>query len=342
MNMKKSLLALTILSLTASTSLSARRLLCEQCLPEPDCWEHLFVERCQYFLHGEFLYWGVAEGGLDYVNISNTTDEASTQLSGEYKTADFDFSPGFRLAASYYNCPKYWEVFLQYTWMQNEGTDCVNDSDCSGKLVPTRYVDLQKPFSKASSKIEHYYQLGDFFAARVFDPNPHLRTRIHGGITLGYLKQNWDVSYTNSLNEHSFDHTKWRFFGGGFRLGITADWFWGCQFYLTGRASFATLYGDYKNERLLVLSNNDQISSCTLYDDPRLSFHSQIMMGLSWQVPSDCWSFELFAGYEMNLWFNLNESIYAEKANAGQARDILRYQDPLGMHGLTLRLTLGF
>lgn len=341
--MKKSLLALVALGAASTASLSARELLCEQCVPEPECWEHLFVERCQWFVHGEFLYWGVAEGDLEYANVSTKSNNLdSDSLLGDYKTADFDFGPGFRVAASYYNCPKYWEISLQYTWMHNSGKDSVSDPEGTGILNPTRQTNIGRPFVNASSKIEHDYQLGDLYVARVFDPNAHLRMRVYAGVTLGYLKQEWDVSYTNSIDIRTVDQTDWRFFGGGFRLGVTADWFWGCQFYLTGRASFATLYGGYKNERNYVISNDDQVIACTKYDDPRFAYHTQIMMGPSWQVPCDCWSFELFAGYEMNLWFNLKESIFALPGSTGDGRYILHSQSVLGMHGLTLRLTLGF
>lgn len=340
--MKKGLLALAAISTLASGTLSARELLCEQCVPEPDCWEHLYVERCQWFVHGEFLYWGVAEGNMDYAVTFDNTGVIVPILT-EYKTADFDFCPGFRVAASYYNCPKYWEMTAQYTWMHNDGKNRSSTSDRFA-LLPTRATFSGDTVDRASSKIEMDYQLGDLYAARVFDPNPHLRLRLFGGITLGYLKQEFDVQYETDdefLTLQTVD-TEWRFFGGGFRMGVIADWFWGCQIYLTGRASFATLYGGYEHKDrefqtddfgdLVVIVNSK-------YDDPRFAFHAQFMVGPSWQVPCDCWSFELFAGYEMNLWFNLNEGIYSPNGLIGRTQ---YYQSVLGLHGLTLRLTLGW
>lgn len=338
--MKKSLLVLSAAAIAASGSLSARELLCEQCLPEPDCWEHLFVERCQWFVHGEFLYWGVAEGNLDYVRV----EEVPTTLvgtKGKYKTADYEFRPGARVAASYYNCPKYWEVTAQYTWLKDRGTDSQTvASDGTSYLTPTQLIEILGPYERATSEIELGYQIGDVYAARVFDPNPHLRMRVYGGITIGWLKQEWDLSYTNLQDELETLEKDWRFFGGGIRMGLTADWFWGCQFYLTGRVSFATLYGSYKNLSLLI--SNDELIFCNLYDDPRFSYNVQFQLGPSWQIPCDCWSFELFAGYETNLWFNVQEQIVSENVPPDFASPTTYAQSVLGLHGLTLRLTLGF
>ncbi len=93
--MKKGLLALAAVCTLASGTLSARELLCEQCVPESDCWEHLFVERCQWFVHGEFLYWGVAEGNMDYALTLVNPPQSSEEVPRDYKMADFDFCPGF-------------------------------------------------------------------------------------------------------------------------------------------------------------------------------------------------------------------------------------------------------
>lgn len=341
--MKNGLFALAAVSTLASGTLSARELLCEQCVPEPECWEHLFVERCQWFVHGEFLYWGVAEGNMDYaITFEQGTSLNAPVIPLEYKTADYDFCPGFRVAASYYNCPKYWEVTAQYTWMHNDGKERTSAPD-TAFLAPTRIdtFTFTSTANSASSKVELDYQLGDLYVARVFDPNNHLRMRLYGGITLGYLKQEFEADYQISESSQNTSEEQWRFFGGGFRVGLTADWYWFCQIYLTGRVSFASLYGGYKNELLEQSLDGDDISTNfnTKYDDPRFAFHTQFMMGPSWQVPCDCWSFELFAGYEMNLWFNLNEGIYF--SNTFPARTQY-YQSVLGLHGLTLRLTFGW
>ncbi len=338
--MKKSLLALTVLSALSTAPLAARTLMCEQCEPEETgCPEHLFVERSQLFIHAELLYWTVLENTLDYaVKIKDTTTELDHFALGDYQAARYDWRPGYRVAASYYRCPKYWEATAQYTWFYDKGSDRT-----VAPLNPTRQLATEPDYEKARSSIDLHYHVGDLHAARVFDPNPHLRMRLFAGLTYAYIEQSWRMRYTNFSNEFERVKEKWRFSGGGFRTGLTADWFWGCQFYLTAKMSLAALAGSYKNEEIQTINTDENLMVKAVYDEGRLAFHTQFMFGPSWQIPCDCWSFELFAGYEFNLWFNLQERIRQSlRSNTGEAMETFYSSGLFGTQGLTVRLTLGF
>ncbi|MDN3506165.1 MAG: Lpg1974 family pore-forming outer membrane protein [Simkaniaceae bacterium] len=338
--MKKALLALTVLSCTIP--MTARELMCEQCEcePEPCCPEHLFVERSQWYVNAEFLYWTAESGAIDYaVRASETPPNSAVFATGDYKTADYDWSPGFRVGLAYYRCPKYWEVNAEYTWFYTKGTD----STSSDFVRPTRLTNAFGPFTSADSTIYLHYHVGDVYADRVFDPNPHLRLRLIGGLTTAYIKQDWKINYTNAQNVSEKVTEEWRYFGGGIRMGMRADWFWGCQFYLTGKTTFATLIGTYKNEEVQTNPNTDTLFGNAKYDDHRFAVHGQFLLGPSWQIPCDCWSFELLAAYEFNTWINLHERIRSFQATFNDDSTETYYARGLfGTHGLTLRLNLGF
>lgn len=320
--------------------------MCEQCEAEPPpcCPEHLFVERSQYFVHGEFLYWTVEEGTLDYaIRMNKSTSSFQSFGIGDYKTADYDWRPGYRIAVSYYRCPKYWEATAQYTWLYDRGSDSATKPEETDRyLNPTRTTQSFGVFETAKSLIDLHYHVGDLNAARVFDPNPHLRLRVLGGLTAAYIEQSWKMRYTDNLGESERVKEKWRFWGGGFRMGVAADWYLGCQFYLTGRTTFAALIGTYKNEEIQTQGASKLLLSDATYDDHRFSVHGQFLLGPSWQIPCDCWSFELFAGYEFNVWFNLQERIRTLLDTPMSSKETLYANGLLGLHGLTLRLTLGF
>lgn len=254
------------------------------------------------------MYWTIEEGSLDYaVRMNKTASTPETFALGKYQIADFDWRPGYRVALSWYNEPKYWEVSGQYTWLYDKGVDRAHKPENPNLFLnPTWNTINTDPFQEAKSRIRLHYHVGDLYVARVFDPNPHLRMRVYGGATLSYIKQKWNVRYTDFEGDFDFIKNKWRFFGGGLRLGTTFDWFWGCQFYFTGRVSFAALIGTYENESLQKIQTN-QIVRDSVYDDHRFSFHTQFLLGPSWQKPCECWSMEIFAGYEFNIWWNLQE-----------------------------------
>ncbi len=336
--MKKTLLALSLL--TASTSLSARELMCEQCEPQPipECPEHLFVERSQIYVSAEFLYWTTVMPALDYALSSSTPFPDMTNLGfGNYKTADYSFRPGFRVGLAYFRCPRYWEVYGEYTWLKDEGKDST-----SGFVRPTRFLSYATSSTNARSKIELDYQVGDLWANRVFDPNPHLRVRLIGGMTIANIEQDWKIRYTSTEGFTEQVREDWCFFGGGIRAGLRADWFWGCQFYLTGKTTFATMIGTWEHKEHQKDLASGMVFANTKYDDHRFAGHAQFLLGPSWQIPCDCWSFELLAAYEFNLWLNLHERIRVFPFNPAAPTETLYANGMLGLHGLTLRLNIGF
>ncbi len=337
--MYKSLLALAAISTLSTTTLSARELMCEQCEPQPEeCWEHLFVERSEIIGAVEFLYWSTEAPNLEYViEREGTTSATQTFAVGDYQTADYNWAPGFRAAATYYRCPRYWEVTAEYTWFYDKGKDHSSDM-----INPARQTQTSGPFASASSLIDFHYHLGDLYVARVFDPNPHLRMRLSAGFTLASLKQHWSMHFTNASDEFDRVDENWSLWAGGFRLGLRADWFWGCHFYVTGKTSFATLIGSYKNEEKQIYGVDRLLLSNAKYDDNRLAMHWQFIFGPSWQLPSDCWSIEIFAGWEFNAWTNAQERIRTQFNGQTASKEVYHSSGMFGTQGFTLRMSLGF
>lgn len=312
------------------------------------CEGPLFVIRRQLFIHAEFLYWSIKEGALDFANRMDETPTTPTTFAmGKYHAAEYDWRPGFRVALSWYNEPKYWEVTGQYTWFHDKGSDHVHKPDDPNLFLNPTWNTINGgigalPFLEATSNIHVHYNLGDLYIARVFDPNPHLRMRVYGGATISYIKQHWNIRYSDFDNNFDFIKTKWRFFGGGLRLGTTFDWFWCYQFYLTGRVSFAGLIGTYKNDAEQFVQIN-QLVRDTHYHDHRFAFHTQFLLGPSWQRPCECWSAEIFVGYEFNIWWNLQEVYRTGVASAPQLPKETNLATGLfGLQGLTVRATIGF
>lgn len=336
--MNKVLLATLGASSLLPFTLSARELWCEKCEPQvEDCSCNLFVERSQLFVDGEFLYWTVAEPLLDYAIQTKPGESNGTFALGNYQVNSYEYQPGFRLALSYYRCNRYWELEGQYTWFKDKGTD-----KTFAPLNPVREVLISLPFVEATNSLDFHYQLGDLYVSRVFDPNPHLRMKLFGGATGGEIKQTMHTAYTNQIGDIEQIKETWNFWGAGLRLGLMVDWFWWCQFYLTARASFATLVGVYETKLKHSIVNSGLILGDSKWKDTRPTFNAQFLVGPSWQKVCDCWSFELFAGYEFNLWSNLQERHWAFFTLENSFKPTVETIGALCLHGLTARLTLGF
>ncbi|MEI6242332.1 MAG: Lpg1974 family pore-forming outer membrane protein [Chlamydiota bacterium] len=297
------------------------------------------------FANAEFLYWTVDEGGLDYaLKQSSPPARDIVAARGHAEKATFHWDPGFRVALGYFNAPKYWEVFGQFTWMRNKGSDHANKpSPLTVYLNATWPTGLLHALSSASSHIHLSYNIADLLASRVFIPNPHLRLRLVGGLTGGWINQHWNIHYTDVSEHISKLSNKWKFWGGGFRLGLNLDWYLGADFYLTGKSSVATLIGKYRNESTSYTTESPagELGN-SHFDDWRGVVNLQFLLGPSWQMPLSFGRIEIFAGYELGNWFNLQEFNRSFLGSVSTDIETIKSTHLLTLHGLNVRLTLNF
>ena len=154
----------------------------ENCLPPSESGENLFPRCKEIYGNVEFLYWGVDEGALDYAikqeNPSWVTKPgiSSAYPSGKVQQGSYNFNPGVRVLLGFYNAPKYWELFGQYTFYQTQGRSQVTAPRQNNLyLVATFPIIGQNSLLCAKSDLKFNYQILDVMFSRVFDPNPHLR-----------------------------------------------------------------------------------------------------------------------------------------------------------------------
>jgi len=312
------------------------------CNPEPECERDFFNLNCRFIADGEFLYWTTEVNAVDYALQVTETPLTANCAIGDYKIAKYDYDPAFRVALRYYHAIKYWEATLQYTRFTNTGRDSVEDNSLF--VTPTYLDNLGvDTIIKATSTIDLDYNLLDFTAARVFDPNPHLRIRFLAGLTGAWIEQKWDVDYTSDVNQVSALQQKWTYKAIGYRTGVTADWFWFWDIYMTGRATIGLTVGKYENlsqQTSEDLPNPTESFRDSRYEDYRLSTHFQLLLGPSYQCVDPCWDFEIFAGYEFNAWSNIHE-VFRCQDDGNYSRTLIN-NGLLGMHGLTLRVTVAY
>ncbi len=286
----------------------------------------------------EFLWWTIQEGSLIYGTKQNTapTRNAYAGANGKYKRAEFDWAPGFRLTYGFFNAPKYWDAFIRYTWFYSSGNDHFSD-----KFLNAAWSSTLDDLNNAKSAIWLHHHLGDLLVARVFIPNPHLRMRTFGGISGGWIDQKWIVHYSNGLQNEKIDN-QWRYWGVGPKLGLVFDWYWFWDFYLSGKVAWGGLLGKYQNRAKQKDLSNQTFLQDTSYEDYRYAYHVQFILGYSWQKAFAQSRVELFAGYEINHWWNLQEVYYSTKDAMLSGSEPRINSGGLTFHGLTMRMTLNF
>lgn len=320
--------------------------------------EDLFnKDKTVVFASGEFLYWLVNEGALEYaikMNKPAWNSEKDTAAIGKYQNAVFHWSPGLRLNVGYFNAPHYWDAIIQYTYLPSSGHTEVKAPSSSDEYLNGTWIQpdmntgttttppLPAPLRKATSHVELNYNVFDFLFSRRFHLNEHLRVNLFGGLTAASLHQHLKVHYEDINELTSKIRNRWRFDGLGLRAGFKMDWYMGWDLYLTGLASGGIVSGWYKNTAHQKTSLSPIPVRHSNYEDHRLSATAQVMLGPSWQKRFNAVRTELVAGYEFTVWNNLQEVYRSSYALPTAAKEPFVNSSMLSLQGLTVRLTVDF
>lgn len=308
-------------------------------------------------INGEFIYWNVQEGALDYAIRMKSAAWSQTEsyAQGDFERAEFNWDPGYRLSIGYNRAENFWEALAEYTCLHVEGNNRV-------KMIPPadegRFINgtfphiFTDPIHHAKSHIHLHYKLFNLLANRVFHPhnNPHLRLRATAGITSVFVHQGWRVNYFDLSDNTTTIWNRWRYWGMGFRAGMGFDWFFGKDVYLSGKSSFALTMGHYHNHAKQTTSaaprQGDDPSipvRDARYNDYRMAFTTQFLIGPSYQKSfADWWRFEMFAGYELTIWTNLQEVYRSTAGSPSEAKETWLNTGLVALHGLTIRASFNF
>ncbi len=310
--------------------------------------EDLFNQHEQSFLvNGEFIYWTVSEGSLDYSHRMNaSTPSNGTLASGSARRAQFDWNPGYRITAGYFRAPRFWELSGEYTFIHINGSQSVNrPSENDRYLTPTFEPRIDSPIERATSDIHLHYKMFNLTANRVFvlKNNAHFRLKLGASVCSAWLHQRWRVGYIDAAREASTINNRWQYWGVGFRLNLGFDWFWGNDFYVTGKFTTALLTGHYKNHAKYESSRDSGVPyGNSRYNDYRVTLNPQFILGPSYQKSIGSMRIEVFAGYEMTLWTNLQEIVRSSRSSGSGEKVTLRSRGDVAIQGLTTRLSLNF
>lgn len=316
---------------------------------EPD----LFRRYEQVFsANAEFLYWNIGEGALDFALKMKQDAWGPTPsfAQGDFEKATFGYDPGFRLGFLFFRALHFWEIRWQYTRLTSRGHNHIEKPDAPLEFLTGTFPHiLTNPLTAAHSRIHLNYNAFDWLVDRVFFPNPHLRLRVVGGGTLAWISQDWKVLYNDATLNFTTVRNRWSFVGAGLKAGTMVDWYWTWDLYMTAQGFCGILMGSYSNraEQNTTFqptgADNPEVPVRNAhYSDARGTVTAQMLFGPSYQKNFSCSRMELFAGFEVNTWFNLQEVYRSTQAAAALAKETWINTGLLTLYGLTTRLTIDF
>ena len=170
-----------------------------------------------------------------------------------------------------------------------------------------------------------------------------------GGGVVTWMDQFWKVIYKDSGSFNTKITNNWSFVGGGLTIGTTFDWYWFTDVYMTGGSTFSCFLGSYHNSSRQTTNYQPDGSYDTSlpvrnahFDDVRPAFQGIFYLGPSYQKNLTHNRIEIFAGYELTAWMNLQEIFRSTNGTPQEAKETWINTGMLALQGLTTRVSVDF
>ncbi len=283
--------------------------------------------RGHFFFTGEWLYWRTRQEGMEFATS---------------KKVEFDFQSGFRVGLGVHLPYDRWEMYVNYTRFNPDGSKSVH-----GSFYPLFLFEgagAQGPSvaeARAHWKIE--FQNLDIEISRAFYLAKTLVLRPFFGLKGAWIDQSAHMRYEGGFipaGQIFRTHFKNDFKGAGPLIGVESNWLVGAGFSFFGDVAAALVVGHFDNEQ-----QQHQLDGAKVVDlnsDFNLvSPTVQVVAGLAWNrnFNKERWHAGLSAGFESQYWWGQNQT---EQFTDKDFPIYVREKGGLAFYGLTLRARFDF
>ncbi|MEL7432046.1 MAG: Lpg1974 family pore-forming outer membrane protein [Chlamydiota bacterium] len=295
-----------------------------------------------------FIYWNTSEEGLDFALY----DDGETPVNNAGLIfQEFNFVPGFKLAAGSALGTDHWTGRIEYTRLHSsEDTKTFAPNTPNGILFPNNYatqvsinvVPLPALISQAKTRWECKLDVLDLETARWFYSGQMLTMGPFLGARGGWLDQNFDLSvmYDSETDFRRNMHKSKSWFIGP-RAGLDMNWILGYGLRATGSIAGSLLYQRQKAEAKInpVGADEDVFGFFkNTYRHVRPNAELGLTLGWGTYLAQEAYHIDLAAGYEFHYWAKQNamrtniDAFYGEFSSPGD----------LMYHGLTVTAKFDF
>ena len=291
------------------------------------------------YLKGEYLYWHPWQDGPAFAGQGDL-------YPGDIKYTDFTWTSGFRALLGGHFCDN-WTIEASYTYLRPKGKKTLKNGNIYPIIVPAfivggalvnsdRFLATFLSSNTAFSSLKLDYNVLDFEVGRnvscfdCFDfivlaglqgalNNEKLEICFSGDLTAEVVSASGLSPLEQSVPAEISIVQRWKFDGGGIKVGGIGTYRTRCGFLLYGNGKFNLLFGRYTNKyqhsytqlEELTLEGGSDIPISDYYTilgkEKFLSFVPHFQFGLGWGVEGTCGCayYRLKAGWEMDYWFDL-------------------------------------
>ena len=324
----------------------------------------------RFSVYGDFLWWQPTVNHVELTTsiVNNSTpavflqDKNVNNLYGRW-------DPGFRIGLGYQlgNCDDV-ELLLTYTNFYGRSNHLSNVSSIGdGSDFRQGWSPYVGPnILSAEGHWSVNLNVVDLEIAKHYCIGRNFFLRPHAGVRAAWLDFNynaqyearWYTGFPTFFDEPSTFRGSSDFSSGGLKTGSEFQWNFCDGFGLFGDFAVSLLYGQFKVkefvsggrivEPTIPPPTFDFITQDFLNKQWAIRFNASILLGLKWFMCLQNGSkISLFAGYELNNWFRVNELCKfvttPNDPNFRSSTDTYVYlSDDIGFQGLTVRAAFDF
>jgi len=325
-----------------------------------------------FFFTADFIYWTTRINGLDYARSGYQTPAINNLLplnftdvgaKGDTKTLPNEWDPGFKVGAGLTFKHDGWDLFLQYTWFQNND----KQTDSNGVWTPLwnvgnfRFANAGNfigiyAFQNTSADWKLRFNNFDLELGRNFYISHYLKLRPHVGLKGYWQKQTYVVNYDTIANDAPAEldatlrptllnlNATEKHWGIGIRAGLNTAWQFNHNWSIFGDLALAALWGRFdvcrKDRTVWEVPSTDTTNDTTAFWSQRRFYNVNPVLELDLGLRYDYWfnndnyHFGLQAGWEEQVWFDMNQMIYLLDADGSNGN--------MTFQGLTVKFRFDF
>lgn len=298
-----------------------------------------------FAVQGEFLYFLPTVEDTFYA----LRDPAPFGTNSNKRNNDYDFTPGYRIEASYGFCGDA-ELIVRYSNLHSSAYDEIRvQGDDAIRAINTNLLEASD-FSFASSQLSLRYQNVDaLYGMRLWN-GCKFNFKIQGGLEYASIKQNETSTYSLPFYSTVYEEKTW---GIGPQLGINFDY---QLFNLSCRCPGTLSFVSRASSSLLVSETtykDNEVNIDSFFGDRFFNVQDDAAwrivpawharFGLNYEACFSCMNASFEIGYEFNQYLRaISRELFMTSAGVTGSMQARSNYNDFGMNGLYVALGLGF
>jgi hypothetical protein len=273
------------------------------------------------YVTGTFLWIEPSQEQMEFAFVEYITYGQYSAYPNEAKKFDFDWKAAFKVGLGFHYNYDRWDNYLQYTRINTEMTSSATLPVVAGETITLRDLWLSQTPAAAVSEVHSKWKLDfnifDLELARAYYSGSKLIFRAHYGLKGGWINQSVRDTLTDIGDSKVNGTIRSKSWLIGPRAGIQTHWLLGEGFRLFGDAAASVFYQKFHKltHREVYINNPAQYFMATNLHAEKINAALEGIVGIGYGTYFDRnnWHFDIFAGYEVQMYFNQNMMRYLEQ-----------------------------